>query len=284
VRELVGEEGGHGGGGFGLARRCGWTQRLPALVGWCALLCLGWVGACAYAYALLCSAGLISTPPMVFFSLRKKNTSNLFGRRRKLFGQTLGSHKNGLVVVRIGPNVAAPKSTSPAMASFINDGIDELPRTTFHPFNDYDPNSAAVGYGSYSSFPDGPRSATHPRGHSPSPFSPDLKPNNGDGGSILPSPIEMWEEGIVLSFFHSFFSPNLKPCFSFFEENVCCAQRIIVLSAPFKFRSIISHLIRSNDLCLFFHSSPPTFPFRFLLFRLDVEGGGGMQKVTRHWI
>jgi hypothetical protein len=24
----------------------------------------------------------------------------------------------------------------------------------------------------------------------------------------------------------------------------------------------------------FFHSSPPTFPFRFLLFRLDVEGGG----------
>jgi hypothetical protein len=191
-----------------------------------------------------------------------------------LFGQTLGSHKNGLVVVRIGPNVAAPKSTSPAMAFFISDGIDELPRTTFHPFNDYDPNSAAVGYGSYSSFPDGPRSATHPRGYSPSPFSPDLKPNNGDGGSILPSPIEMWEEGIVLSFFHSFFSPDLKPCFSFFEENVCCAQRIIVLSAPFKFRSIISHLIRSNDLCLFSILPLPPSPFVFCYLDWMWKGGG----------
>jgi hypothetical protein len=107
-------------------------------------------------FALLYSAGLISTPPMVFFFFEEKNISNLFGRRRKLFGQTLGSLKNGLVVVRIGPNVAAPKPTSPAMASFINDGTDELSRTTFHPFNDYDPNSAAVGYDSYSSFPDGP--------------------------------------------------------------------------------------------------------------------------------
>jgi hypothetical protein len=103
------------------------------------------------------------------------------------------------------------------MASFFaDDGADELPRTTSHPFDadDYDPNSAAEGYGGgYSSFADG---AVEDEvkveeeiavegdgvpihlasgGYSPSPFAPELEPN---GGPILPPPTEMREEGILL--------------------------------------------------------------------------------------
>jgi hypothetical protein len=114
------------------------------------------------------------------------------------------------------------------MASFFaDDGADELPRTTSHPFDSDDFGAAdpaaagGGGYGGYSSFADGavedveeeeeditvesdgvPIRHVPGGGYSPSPFSPDLEPNGGGGGGdgpILPPPTEMGrEEGFLL--------------------------------------------------------------------------------------
>jgi hypothetical protein len=121
-------------------------------------------------------------------------------------------------VHQAGPRISA--SPSPTMASFFaDDGTDDLPRTTSHPFDSDDFGAAAAdvaaadGYGGYASFAEGGVEEVDEEitvesdgvpirhvsgGYSPSPFSPELEPNGGDG-PILPPPTEMGrDEGILL--------------------------------------------------------------------------------------